>query len=408
MTRRAFLETYLLKFAVALAMLGLILYTVGHSLGVRAGDLLTTPVRRVSDREITSVKAYLFRNEEILEGDRSGLFDVQVASGSKIGKNGTVALSYVTALSGEKLEAAQRALHSVNRAIRILEESRPAAGESLAEADGVRAEAVSDYMAICEAVKFGDLGGILSLEEAFLRNLNRYLILTGKSEDADAILARLKTEKAALTKEGAHTLISNTSSSGVFYGADYVDGYESLFTVEAAKSLTEKSFAALREREPEAVSLDRTAGKMVYGYSWYAAMELPKELVESLTVGEKYDVTFPENNGRTIALTLERVDGSLAVFRSDENPTGFAYYRAQTAQITLETREGYYIPDAALSFVGEVEGVYIFDHSTAYFKRIKVLYRGDGYCIASGDSEIGENDILITSGRNLYDGKVYE
>ena len=56
--------------------------------------------------------------------------------------------------------------------------------------------------------------------------------------------------------------------------------------------------------------------------------------------------------------------------------------------------------------------MYIFHESTVRFRKIRILYRGDGYCIAEADGEEGDellapNDILITSGKNLYDGKVY-
>ncbi len=408
MTRRAFLEKYLLKFAVALAMLGLIVYTVGHSLGMRAGELLTTPVHRVTDRQITKGMAYIFRDEAILTSEAPALFDVLVASGSKVGKNVALAQAHTAPIAEEESESAQRKLDELNRAIRILEGSRPEAGESLASAEDVRAEAVADYMQICAAVQSGDLGGIASLEDAFLRDMNRYLILSGKTEDADAILESLRAEEAKLLEDSIYTTISNTASSGVFYSADYVDGYESLFGIKAAKALTEKSFRALREQEPQKLPSDRTLGKMVYGYSWYVAIELPTELVKQLKAGESYAVSFPENNGRTLDLKLERTDGSLALFRSDDTPTGFAYYRAQAAEITLEEREGLYIPDAALRTEGGFDGVYIFENSTAYFRKIKILYRGDGYCIASDESDLLENDILITSGNNLYDGKVYE
>ena len=66
----------------------------------------------------------------------------------------------------------------------------------------------------------------------------------------------------------------------------------------------------------------------------------------------------------------------------------------------------------AIYTVDGVEGVYIFHESTVRFRRIQVIYRGDGYCIAEEspegeDSYLSVNDLLITEGKNLYDGKVY-
>ena len=121
-------------------------------------------------------------------------------------------------------------------------------------------------------------------------------------------------------------------------------------------------------------------------------------------------------------LTLERIcegkSESVLVLRADDTPVGFDYYRTQTVEITLSTCEGFYILESAMQTrLGErgeeIVGVYVFENSTVRFRRLEILYRGDGYCIAArpgeaSATELRENDILITSGKNLYDGKVYQ
>ena len=42
---------------------------------------------------------------------------------------------------------------------------------------------------------------------------------------------------------------------------------------------------------------------------------------------------------------------------------------------------------------------------------MEILYRGDGYCIAAEQGEAGAlalNDLMVTFGDGLYDGKVME
>ena len=107
----------------------------------------------------------------------------------------------------------------------------------------------------------------------------------------------------------------------------------------------------------------------------------------------------------------------MLVFRADSTPAGFDYHRVQRVEITTEKTEGFYVPESALQTRTvngeEQEGVYVFENSIVRFRRIEVLYRGDGYCIAlrpdaSEITELREGDILITSGKNLYDGKGYQ
>lgn len=411
MTRHAFLQKYLLKFVIALALFGLIAYTVGHAMGMSADHLLTTPVRTVTDRTVTSATAYLFRDETLLSTPGPGLIDERAESGAKVSKNLTVAAFYSSTLSLETLTAAQMRLDEINRAIRALEQGTPGAADSLADAEGYRTDAVASYSAILSATHNGSLEGILGREDSFLADLNRYLSLTDRAKEHASLLEELHRQKEKLLT-GSATEIRNTKSSGVYYGNTYVDGYEEIFHTKALEQLTAEGFSALCEKEPADYTGGRYAGKMVYGYSWYAVMELPADVISAFEAGERYSVTFPENRDRTISLTLERTDGNMAVFRSDESPADFVYYRTQPAEITVASREGYYIPDTALHTQNGEVGVYVFENSTAYFRRIEVLYLGDGYCIAArpGEStrtEIGQNDVLITGGRDLYDGRMY-
>ena len=125
MTRKGFLQKYALRIAVTLAMLGLIVYTVAHAMGFAMGNVLTTPVRRITDTQITSAQGYLFRNEEVLTTAGEGLVDTLVENGTKVGKNVAVAKVWSTDVGGDALTAAQLKLSRINRAIRILEDSRP-------------------------------------------------------------------------------------------------------------------------------------------------------------------------------------------------------------------------------------------------------------------------------------------
>lgn len=412
MTRIAFLKKYALKFAIALALLGLIAYTAGHAIGSSANSLLTTPLRAVTDRRIASAEAYLFRDESVLECEDAGLVDEMVESGTKVGRNTPLVQVYQTDLTDPFLSRTQQTLDRVNRALRILSASTPERGESEADANGYRAAAQAAYLEMCEVVRLGDVENIAVIEERMLVALNRYLILSGKTDTLSDMIAELKSKKAALLGEGEATLVRNEAQSGTFYGRDYVDGYESTFSLAALETLDADGFDRL-QMAMHMNDRQNAVGKMVYGYEWYVVMELPARVAAELIVGEEYEITFPENGGRVLELTVERTDGGMVVFRSDDSPENFVFCRVQTAQITVSQQDGYYIPESALYTVDGDLGVYVLENSTAYFRRVKVLYRGDGYCIAARaedgtGSEVYLNDLIITSGKNLKDGKVFE
>ncbi len=425
MTRVEFLKKYLLKFAIVLALLALLLYLFSHALGMTEGSLHTMPVRTVSDRQITSANAYLFRDERVLYTEEAGLVDALAENGAKVRKNTAVAMFYSMKIDAATMESRQNGLDQVNRYLDILEGSQLPAGTPVSDANGFRDEAVSRYREIRDAIARGSFDELSAHEDEFLIQLNRYMVLSGKTESLESLLTTLRAEKQRLLNGTGKEIRDEATdgeshTSGTFYDRNYVDGYEGIFNMEALASLTPERFADL-QRQHAQTSGTVTVGKMVYGYSWYLAMNLSNEVAERFEEGGTYSFTFPENDDRTLTLTLvTRAQGdaeTMLVFRADSTPAGFDYHRVQRVEITVERTEGFYVPESALqtrTVDGKVQdGVYVFKNSVVRFRRIEVLYRGDGYCIVarpdeSKITELTERDILITSGRDLYDGKGYQ
>ena len=415
MTRKGFLQKYALRIAVTMAMLGLIVYTVAHAMGFAMGNVLTTPVRRITDTQITSAEGYLFRNEEVLTATTEGLVDSLVENGTKVGKNVSVAKVWSTDKSGDALAAAQLQLSRINRSIRILEESQLKAGTPLSEANKYRAEYTALYREISAATEEGKLDQIPVLEEKLLIALNRYVSLIGDTDETRAHLQSLRQEKETLIGAASATEIKSETSSGLFYENRYVDGFESLFSTSALEELTPDGLHTLVESTPT-LPEGQTVGKLVYGYEWYLALELSPSVAAGFGVGREYRFAFPENNGATAKLTLEKTvvgDGTvLAVFRCESHPNDFLFYRKQTVEITVGETEGFYIPETALVSENGIMGVYVFEESTVRFRQAHIIWMGEGYAIAKlpGEgslTELQENDILIVSGNDLYEGKVY-
>ena len=414
MKRAEFLKKYALRFAVALAMLGLIVYTVAHAMGFGMGNVLTTPVRQITDTQITSAEAYLFRNEEVLTASGTGLVDTLVKNGTKVGKNVALANVWATESTGDELAAMQLRLSRINRSIRILEESQLKPGTPVSEANKYRDEYTSLYREISAATASGNLDQIPALEEKLLIALNRYVSLVGATDETQNYLQSLQDEKNALIGNAALTEIKS-GASGLFYDADFVDGFENIFTPSALETLAPNTLQDLADSTPSAPE-GQTVGKLVYGYEWYLALTLSGEVASDLQVGKSYRFTFPENNGATASLALTRLvaegDRVLAVFLCESHPNDFLFYRCQTVEITVGESEGFYIPETALVTQNGVMGVYIFEESTVRFRKAEIIWRGEDYAIAKLPGEnsataLRENDVMIVSGNNLYEGKVY-
>ncbi len=419
MTRRAFLKKYAVRFAAVLLPCALIVYTIYHVFSSSGAGLMTAAVRRITDYQTVSGQAYLFREEAVLTVPETGLVENTAISGAKVARGGELVRVYHTdaSVSEENRAMAQRALDDINRRLAILSASELRKDATLSQADGYRAEAVRAYTSIRQTLTGGgqwtELG---KTADDMLAALNRYEVLTGKHESYSALAEELKSKREALLPD-TYTTIANTESSGYFYSRELVDGYETIFTPDALEALTAGGLDALAASEP-VFPEEFSAGKLMYGNRWRLAMTLDPAAAETLEVDAAYTFSFPANKGVELKLICERLtpdaDGRvLAVFASDEVPPAFVYLRRQAVEITTGMTAGYYVPDAAMRVVDGVEGVYIFEIGTVYFRRVEVLLRGDGYCIVAEQGDRGAeylalNDMMITSGEVLYDGRVMD
>lgn len=419
MKRKTFFQANLGRIVLTFLLLCLIVYTVYHAVGNSSGSLITTPVRRVTDTQLLGGEAWLFRDETLLTVPQAGLVNSIAKSGEKVGKNATLAEVWV-GTPEEDLASLQSRLDSINRTVEVLENSLLPPGSSVSQADGYRSEAMDNLLQIRLAIREGNWSLIGGLEDGMLTALNRYGALTGSEEDLEAALNAAEQERQSLLT-GTKTTLTNQISSAYYYDHTEVDGYETLFTAQALQNLTAESFAELKSAAPTAPEGQFVVGKLCSDYSWYLAVDFPDGAGELFEQGVLYRFGFPESDGMELTLTCERVltgtdGGTVAVFRSDVTPLGFHYLRSQRVEITVGSSNGFYIPQQAYITQNGLPGVYIFEESTVQFRRIEVLYEGDGYLIAAGEDPDPEhdvpylalNDLMITSGRNLYDGKVYQ
>jgi hypothetical protein len=417
MNRRAFIKRHFGRAALTLLLLCLIVYTVFHAIGNSAGSLVTTPAESITDTRLLGGTGWLFRDETVLTSPFPGLVYSTAESGEKVGKNVSVATVYTG--NTTSLEARQDALDLLCETVSVLEQSLPSVGTSVSNADKYRKEAEQILMKLRLAQRSGDYATLGEREKEMLILLNRYGALTGERDELESALAQARAERDAMLVGESHSIV-NQVASAYYYDRSCVDGLEGYFNGQALAALTPESLQTLKKQSPDYTRQEQIAGKLCYGQSWHLAVETVETAGQLFETGKSYTVSFPQNRDLELQLVCERVmrgNGiSVVIFRSDVTPSDFDFLRSQTVEITVGSVGGFYIPAHAVVNLGGEIGVYIFEESTVRFCRISVIYEGDGYLIASEEDPItghpirylGRNDLIITSGKKLYDGKVYQ
>jgi hypothetical protein len=138
--------------------------------------------------------------------------------------------------------------------------------------------------------------------------------------------------------------------------------------------------------------------------------------------GGIYDVFFSDGADVTLDMTLERIcvdennpSDAYLLFSSYDISLTADLSRTQNVRISLGSCSGYRIPTESLHKVNNRDGVYVLVGSIVEFRRVTVIGEGYGYYIvktvddASGTyvdtPYLSANDLIITSGNDLYDGK---
>lgn len=352
---------------------------------------------------------YIFRDEDPLAISETGSFVPNVADGARVGI-GRVVASLYDASSPDTVSQ----IAGLEKQLAVLEQIKNS-NLSVRDTSAIDGEIYDIVQNIAAASREGDGGNILSLRAALISEWNRRESLTGASSDIDGAIEQLRAEKDSLTRSlGPCRRQITAPRSGYYYAA--CDGYEGTFTAAAAETMSLSEFRALTRTDPDTVE---NAGKLASSYIWYAVGVASRETGRTLIEGKVYPITFLYNEEKTLLLTLTRIveeDGqAMLVFRGDTLPTDFRLTRSQPVSMVCEEYTGLRIPASALRSQGGVTGVYIRYGSTVYYRAVKIILEEEDWCLVEispeedppdGHTWLKQNDIVITKGRGLYDGRV--
>jgi hypothetical protein len=184
----------------------------------------------------------------------------------------------------------------------------------------------------------------------------------------------------------------------------------------------------LTERKAEKYG-EGVIGKTIYNPKWYLSVPLDADVCGDFKEGRIYSVGFSDNGSVTIKMALERIvcDGADAylLFSSYDLSAIQDFSRAQSIKVLMTSTTGFRIPSESLTKLYGEDGVFILIGTEVAFRRVTKLSEGNGYYIVKtyqADAEeqkkieeeggvisdipyLNANDLIITSGNDLYDGK---
>lgn len=403
------------KVAMGLIFAVVVIYTIYHLIALFTSEELSTIVSGVTTESVTvGGDGYVFREEQVLYSANTGAVDYFVQNGGKVSKGQSLAKVY----EGESSENVRGFIAMLDGQIALL---RQCTGDAIANADlsALRKSADDTYFTLTRLIASGEVGELDYQIEKMMLTLSKIRAITDGDASVKEALSILESEREKFFSGRNEEVFSQ--SSGYFYSGS--DGFEAIFDISAVDTLDGESFYALLERmqRDNEFAPDGAFGKLAPDSQWKFVLPLDPDEAASFVEGEYYNVRFTENNNTEFSMLLEKKIPApeqkkvLMVLYCNRLPDNFSFERCMTAQIERSSYSGIYVPRAALAKLDGMRGVYVLRGNVATFRLVQIVYEGSDYVLVAerDDGEgkyyyLGSNELIITNGRNLFDGRIVE
>ncbi len=416
MTKKTIKNAVIYIVSAVLSVL-LVWYILYHLFNGFETKIETSPALYATQSRALELDAYIMRDETVLYSKQSGGVNYLFEDGEKVGIGTVVANVY----SGTGVQEVTDKIIAIDKKIDILEQSGVPSNITQTDTKNVDDKINELIYIIRDKIEDGDIEYALHKKDELLTLLNKRQVITQNVSGYDEQIVALQLEKNTLTGQ----LINledqvKVPCSGYFYSS--IDGYENIFDISQIKNMSIELYSQMVSSEPYDVSTSLGIGKVVNSSEWYVVSEVTKNDLKKFNEGETHSIKFPFNTDIVIDMKIDKIiqtndsDRVVLVFKTNNMPEGFNYLRKQTVQIIEESYTGYKIPSNAVRVSDGIKGVYILNGNTVRFKEVTVLIEQDGYVIVKEQplyiddpkyyTKLGLYDMVITSGKNLYDGKI--
>lgn len=377
----------------------------------------TEPAVHVSVNDSFMSTGWFFRDEQTVSGSASGSVKHVVYSGERVQQDAALALVY----ADEQSLALSREIEPLENRIRLLDSALETVGNT-SDSANVDQMITLTIQQMADQAKTGQGNGMSSSADTL-----RTLSLQSVSSSVDTLDIQserdaLEAERAALEQQLSGQTTELTAPISGYY-SEVVDGYENVLTRAALENLTLGEFRTLTQ-SPEKVDAGQVLGKMIQGFTWYLAAEIPTEQADRLSEGQDLRVNFTQASLETPVSVYSIIrehgsDTALLVLEGTEFNSEMVSMREQPVEIILATYSGLKVPKSAVRIEESTNSdgtttqrtvVYILSGGVEKSKIINPLYEAEDYYVveqsATNWDMLVENDQIVVRGRNLQNNMV--
>ena len=412
-------KSFRFRFAVILLFIVLVLYS-----GYEVTKIVNNPIESRTAlpetvRNTLDIEYFVVRDEECLEKTVSGTLLPLVSNGERVARNEEVAAVFKSEQDASDYVKASELEKELER-YEKLNSSVHASNINVTELNKSMDEVFKKYLQEIENRNMAKAAELLS---DFRDKATSREIALGGDSDFSGKIQEIKTELNKLSVSGGHSSVK-AQKAGFYMPTS--DGYENVLSYDGIEDIAVddiKAAISVKRNVPE----KEFAGKMIYSYNWYICFSMSVEDItkNGIKENETYTVIFSdgesEKNIEATVKVMNKEAKEAAVVLSCKNiNSDLLSLRKGTAKLVAEEFTGYRVPDSAVRVIKNSEGkdergVFTITGRLIKFKKIDVVYDGEGYLISCNPEKDGVEDssfverydrIVFSDTKGLYDGKI--
>lgn len=392
-----------------LFLLFIITYPLVSLIGTASPIRTQTAVTRTV-YETIDVKAFVIRDEKVIDHMYSGTIVPAVNNGSKVAIGDVVANVYA---DGTKAGYAER----LTELSAEIEYYRTVAMNSqiTQQTDiDVYKNSVNDILFnLSEVIEKDDLTSVYDLSRQLREAITKKQMGTGIKIDVTPKIQELQKEYDSIKNLAVPSSSVTVDGSGFYVNT--ADGYESAADFSSVRSLMPDDVKRLLETDVTSVS-SHNVGKLITDFNWYLVCNTTMEALAGKTKGSYVTVFFSDSQVDEVRMRIEAVnmvDGSdevALVLSSNLMNEHIAGLRNVSVKIRVGSVSGLAVDRMALRTVDGEKGVYIKMGNLVEFRKVLIVHSDDNIILSGDDNETSGllelYDEVILEGVDLYESKL--
>lgn len=399
---------------MAVAIIAIFVYIFVQFYSVTHIKLETVKAEKSITYESVDTTAVIVRDEHTVASPEGVVTVPCLNDGDKVKAGGNIAMTFSSADEA----TAYSKYNEIQQEIAYYEKLETQTIAQTSSVESINAEVAVKLNDYIRAMNNNDSASLQNTANSINDSLLRRQMIIGEDVDLMKVIQKLNKELEQYAGSSTPNDYISTDTSGVF--SSYTDGYEDIIPYEKAQEATVRDIEkALKTTEKKNDGKDNTLGKLITSYTWYFECVLNVDEVEGLKDGQRVTIALKNSDDTTINAEIlsgaEPVPGqtrTALIIKCNEMTAKLASLRREDIEIRIRSYEGIKVPTSALHKNGDKRGVYALVSSQASFRETEVIYSGDDWVILKYEPDnpdgIRLHDQIITQGKELWDGKVYD